>query len=94
MAKFTTRVELINPDAGDYDTLHTEMENRSFSRTITSNDGTEYYLLPAEYNREGNYTLDQTIDAAKAAAAATGNRYRVIVTKSDGRKWFNLEPVD
>jgi hypothetical protein len=93
MTKFTTRVELLNADSEDYDALHQEMENRGFSRTITNDEGEEYYLPPAEYNREGSFTLDQTADAARAAAVATGKENRVLVTESNGRIWINLLPV-
>lgn len=93
MAKFTTRVELINADSDDYDTLHQEMENRNFSRTIVGTDGVEYNLPPAEYNRDGNYTRQQTLDSAIAAANTTGKQSRILVTESNGRKWSNLEVV-
>jgi len=93
MTKFTTRVELINANSEDYDELHKEMEARNFSRTIISDDGKEYYLPPAEYNREGNYTREQTLAAAKSASSATGKKYRVLVTESNGRSWYNLVPV-
>ena len=93
MAKFTTRVELINAVAEDYDTLHKEMEGKNFTRTIKSIDGKEYYLPPAEYNREGEYTTGQTLSAAKAAASVTKKQYRILVTKASERSWFNLEPI-
>jgi hypothetical protein len=96
MARFTTRVELLN-DASreDYDTLHFEMERRNFTRTITDDTtGIVYQLPPAEYNRDGDYTRQQTINAAEAAAQATGNPYRIIVTESNGRTWTNLEIVN
>lgn len=94
MAKFTTRVELIDADSSDYDTLHEEMENRNFTRIVTTTQGVNYYLPPAEYNREGDYTADQTLNAAKNAAAATDREYRVIVTQATIRRWYNLEPVN
>lgn len=94
MAKFTTRVELINATSEDYDLLHNEMENKNFTRTIVSdNDKIEYYLPPAEYNRDGNYTRQQTLDAAKVAASETRKKYRILVTESAGRIWYNLEEV-
>ena len=93
MAKFTTRVELLDATPNDYEILHEQMENFNFKRTITSDDGIEYYLPPAEYNREGAYTLDQTLDAAKNAATATKRQYRILVTESNGRAWHNLQRV-
>lgn len=93
MAKFTTRVELINAASEDYDLLHTEMENKNFTRTIISDGKTEYYLPPAEYNRDGNYTRQQTLDATKVAASKTRKEHRILVTESAGRIWYNLEEV-
>ena len=93
MAKFTTRVELINPQPGNYDTLHQEMENRNFTRTITGDDQVTYHLPDAEYNREGIYTREQTLNAAVAAANATGRSSRILVTESNGRNWHNLKSV-
>lgn len=94
MASFTTRVELLNnPTADEYETLHEEMGKRNFTRTITSDDGIEYHLPPAEYNRIGTYTRAQTLEAAKSAATATGKTCRVVVTESAGRTWHNLQKV-
>lgn len=94
MARFTTRVELLNPQEGDYDTLHEEMEIRNFTRTIVNDSsGIEYHLPPAEYNRIGNYTRQQTLNAAIAAANVTGRQNRILVTQSGGRLWHNLEEV-
>lgn len=93
MARFTTRVELIDGEAEDYNTLHQEMENRFFTRTIIAEDGTEYYLPPAEYNRIGNYTREQVLNAAKTAANITGKESRILVTPTTSRKWSNLERV-
>lgn len=91
MAKFTTRVELLDGDSDDYDTLHDEMEARNFTRTITSDTGVAYNLPPAEYNKEGDYTREQVLDSAKNAANVTGKKYRILVTPTTGRIWHNLE---
>jgi hypothetical protein len=48
MATFTTRVLLHNSD--DYETLHEEMEDEEFTRTIMNSDEKEYHLPEAEYN--------------------------------------------
>lgn len=92
MAKFTTRVELINATWEHYETLHQEMEDRDFTRTITdATTGVEYNLPPAEYNRDGNYTREQTFEAAKEAMNATNQKGRILVTPTGGRIWYNLE---
>ena len=91
MSKFTTRIELHGADRSDYDQLHSAMEDEGFSRTITSGDGIVYDLPWAEYNYDGNSTLQQVIDAGKRAASTTGFKFEILVTKSDGRKWQGLD---
>jgi hypothetical protein len=90
MASFTVRVELHHATDRDYETLHFAMEQRGFSRLITSDKGVVYHLPLAEYNREGNLTLDQVIESAKLAANATGRNYAVLATESVARKWYGL----
>jgi hypothetical protein len=99
MSFFTTRVELhkaATPE--DYKTLHTEMENAGFSRTIRlEGESVSYHLPTAEYNyNKTNSNLDAAgvLELAKKAAAKTGRAFSVLVTKADGRRyWHNLEPV-
>jgi hypothetical protein len=90
MASFTVRVELHRASEADYETLHSAMEQRSFSRQITSDNGVTYHLPLAEYNREGNLTIGQVIESAKLAANTTGRQYAVLVTQSEGRLWYGL----
>jgi hypothetical protein len=62
MAKFITRVELHKATREDCDRLHTAMEKRAFSRTITAANGTDYDLPMAEYDRIGSkLTRNQAI---------------------------------
>lgn len=94
MASFTTRVELHDAVyTSDYDTLHAAMAAEGFIRTITSDEGTTYNLPTAEYNKVGTYTRDQVLESAKRAAAKTGRKYSILVTESNGRKWYNLPEV-
>jgi len=93
MSRYTTRVELHAGTAEDYETLHTAMEGEGFSRSITSDDNIEYRLATAEYNYDGTATRDAVLEAAKRAAAKTGNRYAALVTESAGRTWVGLEKV-
>lgn len=93
MPAFTTRVELHNASYSDYETLHAAMARRGFSRLITSDDGVTYQLLTAEYDRSGNLTAQQVLDAAKAAAAETGKGYAVLVTEATRRIWYGLAQV-
>jgi hypothetical protein len=93
MSRYTTRVELHAGTSEDYETLHAAMEGKGFSRTITASDGVAYYLPTAEYNYDGTLTRDEVFEAAKRAAAQTGNSYAVLVTESAGRSWVGLQSV-
>lgn len=93
MTQFTTRVELHDADADDYETLHAEMESRGFSRTIQSNEGVWYHLPPAEYDFDGNQDRSQVLALAKAAAAVTSKTAALLVTQTTGRTWLGLEKV-
>jgi hypothetical protein len=88
MAKFTTRVELHGAGDDDYETLHTAMESRGFSRTIASADGTVYKLPTAEYSYNGESTVAEVREMAKAAAQTTGKRFAILVSESIVRSWY------
>ena len=47
----------------------------------------------AEYNKDGSYTREQVLDSAKKAAAQTKKEFCVLVTESNGRTWYNLDPA-
>jgi hypothetical protein len=91
MAKFTVRVELHSASYSDYETLHGSMERRGFSRFITSDDGKNYHLPTAEYEKSAEFTRQQVLASAKAATAETGKSFAVLVTESDGRTWIGLK---
>jgi hypothetical protein len=93
MPNFTTRVELHNADADDYEILHSAMETEGFSRTITASDGITYHLPTAEYNRSSLLTRDQVLASAERAATKAQKGYEVLVTESAGRKWVGLQKV-
>jgi len=88
---YTTRVELHYANDNDYETLHAAMKREGFSRFIASGDGVRYHLPTAEYNYQGDRTLDQVLAAAKRAAETTGLKYAALVTESDGRRWSGLK---
>ncbi len=91
--QYTTRVELHYASDDDYESLHDAMRREGFSRQITSGDGVRYHLPTAEYNYEGSRTRSEILDAAKRAANATGLKFAVLVTESDGRSWSGLQKV-
>lgn len=93
MANFTVRVELHQAEWTDYDHLHAAMEQRGFSRRITSDDGRTYQMPWAEYNGSGNFTSAQIRDIAKAAADSTGKQSAVFVTEAVSRAWVGLNAL-
>jgi hypothetical protein len=93
LATFTTRVELHRAYDDDYEVLHAAMEQRGFSRLITSDDGATYHLPTAEYNYSGTKTRSQVLALANSAASETNKKYAVLVTESRGRTWSGLQPV-
>ena len=90
---FTVRVELRNrPTGEDYETLHKAMAAENFSRTIKPTDRMERLHLPtAEYNFVGTVGKEAVLTKAKRAAAKTSKVYSILVTKSGGRTWYNLD---
>jgi hypothetical protein len=93
LATFTTRVELHKAYEDDYEVLRAAMEQRGFSRQITSDDGVTYHLPTAEYNYSGSKTRSRVLELAKEAASETNKKYAVLVTESNGRSWSGLEHV-
>lgn len=100
MAKFTTRVTLHKDEISkeplgwdEYEILHEEMEEEGFVRTIIDNKTKiEYHLPKAEYNKIGNFTIEQVLSSAENAVNKTGKNYSILVTKGN-RYWSGLEKV-
>lgn len=90
MAHFTVRIELHHAEWTDYDQLHAAMEQKGFSRQITSDDGRTYQMPWAEYNGTGNLTSVQVRDIAKEAADSIGKQNAVFVTEAASRAWIGL----
>jgi hypothetical protein len=93
MASFTTRVELHSASYSDYETLHAAMARRGFSRQIAADNGTVYQLPTAEYDKKGDFTKQQVLGLAQAAATETGKAFAVLVTQSESRIWAGLPIV-
>ena len=91
MANFTVRVELHQAEWADYDQLHAAMEQKGFSRRITSDDDGRTYQMPwAEYNGTGTVNSTQVRDIAKTAADSTGKQNAVFVTEAVSHAWIGL----
>lgn len=91
MKMFVTRVELVSATSEDYEVLHAEMQKELFTRSIVSNAGVEFNLPPAEYYREGNYTVHDVIEAAKRAASLAHEKFRVLTVEANAITSYNLE---
>lgn len=100
MENFTTRVELLNPDEGDYDLLHHEMRQALFYRAI-NHLGTWRDLPADEYDCLSALTTTLIYNLAYIAAQAVidikpvNDRqlikgFWIIVTKADGDRIHKL----
>jgi hypothetical protein len=88
---FITRVELHGPATGeDYSKLHSAMEGRGFSRTITATDGVTYHLPTAEYYlSRSDLTSQQVLSNAQAADGSVWTRHSELVTQTDAAIRFS-----
>ena len=93
MAKFMVRVELHGARRDDYETLHSEMADRGFSREVTSGDGVTYQLPTAEYVIREEAALDVVRSLAAEAAKTTGRKSAVIVAEYSRSAWVGLAQV-
>ena len=90
MPLFATRVELHGATEADYNRLHSAMEQRGFSRIITSDDGLRYHLPTAEYLNDHASSIQSALDAAVQAASMTGRPAAVLVSEAQRLSWNNL----
>lgn len=93
MAKYTVRIVLHDGDSNDYNILYDAMDKEGFSDVISSSDGIDYKMPDGEYNIQGIYTKENILDKAKRAISSTHLEGSVLVTKSNGRTWSNLDKV-
>jgi hypothetical protein len=93
MSSFTIRVELHDANWQHYVDMAKDLATKGVTDVITADNGTSYKMSPAEYNYEGNVTIDAVLEAVKASAAKTGKRYAVFVSEATRRKWIGLEPI-
>lgn len=78
----------------DFNVLHQAMESRGFTRTITSDQGNEYYLPRATYvGKSTSHTKEQILDLAKQAVLQTSKTAEILVVEYSGCTWSNLTPV-
>lgn len=100
MENFTTRVELLNPDEGDYDLLHHGMREALFYRAI-NHLGTWHDLPTDEYdclsdlNTTFIYNLAYTTTQAIIDIKPVNDQQQlkdfwIVVTKADGDRVYKL----
>ena len=90
MAKFLVRVELHGGSWDDYETLHSEMGNRGFSREVTGGNGRTYQLPTAEYVIHTDDGLEDVRTLAAQAAQTTGRKFAVIAAEYSRSAWVGL----
>ena len=94
MANFLTRVELHSANYDDYETLHAQMEQRGYARTIVGSDGVTYQLPTGTYvMRDTNISLQDALNRAEQAANATGKSSSIIVCDWTAATWRGLAAV-
>jgi hypothetical protein len=91
MANYIARVELHAATYNDYETLHSQMQQRSYARTILGSDGVTYQLPTGTYvMRDTNSSLQNALNKADEAANQTGKTSSIIVTDWTGAMWRGL----
>jgi len=95
MPNFIARVELHLASYADYESLHIHMQQYSYDRTIKSDDGKTYQLPTGTYVSVGGQSSANTaLQAAVAAADATGKTSSVIVADWSSTRWQGLQIVN
>lgn len=96
MPRYTIRIELLNAKREQYDAMYEHLDAVNIVDEFTDSEGVRYRLPPAEYTYDGPLERAEVIQLAKNAAAKvskTSKDYRVLVTQSGGRTWYNLEKI-
>lgn len=94
MSHFTVTVELKDANAAHLATLSEVMQREGFTTTIAAFNGSEFRLPHAVFNYTiedySGATLQQIADKAREAANRVGQN-RILVTRSAGRHWIDLD---
>ena len=96
-----TRIELHDADSNDYETLHSEMKEKGFDKTIKNNDNKEYHLPNGEYyfnepiqKHPTKKDYEIVLERAQSAAEKTKKKFSIITSRADVINWYKLEPVN
>ena len=90
MASYTIRIELHDATWDEYEEMYEYLAAQGITDIITSDQGVNYKMPPAEYNYTGDAARSQVLEMAKASAARVVQSYAVLVTQSGGRTWHGL----
>ncbi len=93
MASFTIRVELHDANWQHYVDMAKDLASKGITDEIAADNGTRYKMPPAEYNYDGNASIESVHNAAVASAQKTGRRHAVLVTEALRRRWVGLEQL-
>jgi hypothetical protein len=94
MPNFIARAELHSASFADYESLHIYMQRYGYVRTIRADDGKTYQMPTGTYVSAGSLTsTSQALQAAVAAANATGKSSSVIVAEWSSASWQGLAIV-
>ncbi len=95
MENYTIRVELNGLHTNtDRARLNSEMKKEGFTQLISATEEETLYEFPAPnhnlFDEDDDDTTIRVLDAARRAAAATGKKFSVLVTKGDDKaEWYN-----
>ena len=92
MNNYITRIELHYALEQDYQTLHNQMSQSGFSRTIMGDNGVAYMLPTATYSYQGSANIDDVYNAAANAANTTGKSSWILVSQTS-KNQFWLTPA-
>jgi hypothetical protein len=88
MARYIARIEL--SDELDYTLLDAAVRAYGFSRLVANRDGEIFKLPSGTYWIETELSMTEVHDRAVAAAARTGQRYSLLVSKNHVVSWVGL----
>jgi hypothetical protein len=95
MANFIARVELHSASYEDYESLHANMQQRGYPRSIKGDDGKTYQLPTGTYVSSAHFpSSPAALQAAVAAANSTGKSSAVIVAEWNSASWQGLPTLN
>lgn len=91
MPKYTIRIELHDGTPDDYVDLYEDLAAKGITDIITTGEGVEYKLPPAEYSFIGDATQSEVLEMARSSASKVVRSCAVLVTTASNRTWHGLK---